>query len=231
MKRIALFSVVCIAIAFSSLAAAAESAPAKAHPDSSKWQDLFGPGLDDAFFSKGVWSFADGVLTAAKDRCIWTKKKFENCVIDLEFKTAKGTNSGVIIYCSDLENWIPNSVEVQILDDFSKHAKEVPASGRCGAIYGRLPAAKSVVKKPGKWNRMTITCKGKMIQVVLNGRLVTEMDMDKWTSAKKNPDGSAIPSWFISTPLAKLPTRGHIGLQGKHGDSPIYFRNLKIKSL
>ena len=62
---------------------------------------------------------------------------------------------------------------------------------------------------------MTITCKGKMIYVMLNGEPVTEMDMSKWTSAKKNPDGSDIPPW-LSKPMAELPTKGHIGLQGKH---------------
>jgi hypothetical protein len=77
---------------------------------------------------------------------------------------------------------------------------------------------------------MTITCKGKMIYVMLNGELVTEMDMSKWTSAKTNPDGSEIPSW-LSTPFAELPTKGRIGLQGKHAGAPIFFRNVKIKEL
>lgn len=230
MKNLALLMTVCLALMISSMAAAADAVGTKTHPDSSKWQDLFTPSLDNAIFPKGVWTFEEGVLRATKDQCIWTKKQFEKCIIDIEFKTAEGTNSGVVIYCGDLKNWIPNSVEVQIFDDFSKHAKEMPATWHCAAIFGHLAASKSVVKKPGEWNRMTITCRGKMIYVMLNGQQVTEMDMNKWTSAKKNPDGTEIPPW-LSTPLAKLPTKGHIGLQGKHGESPIYFRNLKIKTL
>jgi hypothetical protein len=31
--------------------------------------------------------------------------------------------------------------------------------------------------------------------------------------------------------LAELPTPGHVGLQGKHGGVPIWFRNMKIKAL
>jgi hypothetical protein len=77
---------------------------------------------------------------------------------------------------------------------------------------------------------MTITCKGTKIAVVLNGEKVTEIDMKDWTSAKKNPDGSDIPPW-LSKPMADLPTRGHVGLQGKHAGAPIYFRNLKIKTI
>ena len=69
-----------------------------------------------------------------------------------------------------------------------------------------------------------------MISVMLNGEVVTEMDMSLWKSAKTNPDGSEIPSW-LSTPFAQLSTHGHIGLQGKHAGAPIYFRNMKIKVL
>ena len=56
------------------------------------------------------------------------------------------------------------------------------------------------------------------------------MDMSKWTSGKVNPDGSEIPSW-LPKPFAELPTKGYIGLQGKHGDSLIWFRNVKVRSL
>ncbi|MCD4727769.1 MAG: DUF1080 domain-containing protein, partial [Pirellulales bacterium] len=59
---------------------------------------------------------------------------------------------------------------------------------------------------------------------------VTEMDMRKWTSATKNPDGSDIPKW-LGKSLAERPTKGHVGLQGKHAGAPIYFRNIKIKKL
>ena len=96
---------------------------------------------------------------------------------------------------------------------------------------GVLGAVKDeVVKKPGEWNHMRIKCSGQHIMVILNGKKVTEMDMSKWTSGTKNPDGSDIPSW-LPKPFAELPTKGFIGLQGKHGDSLIWFRNIKIRSL
>ena len=204
--------------------------PAKGHPDSAKWDNVFADDLSDAVFPKGIWSVEDGALTATQDQCIWTKKEYENFVVDLEFKTAPGTNSGVIVYCSDVGNWIPSAVEIQILDDHDPGAAKMPASWRCGAIFGHAPATKSTVKKPGEWNRMTVTCKGQSISVMLNGEVVTEIDMKNWTSAKKNPDGSDIPPW-LSRPMAELPTKGRIGFQGKHGGKPIYFRNLKIKTI
>ena len=129
-----------------------------------------------------------------------------------------------------MKNWIAKSIEVQILDDYDPKRASVPKTWHCGGIFGRLAPTKSVVKKPGQWNRMTVTCQGPIITVLLNGEQVTRMDKRKWTLAKKNPDGSETPSW-LATPAAELPAKGHIGLQGKHGGAPIYFRNLKIKPL
>ncbi|MCH5374278.1 MAG: DUF1080 domain-containing protein [Planctomycetes bacterium] len=212
------------------VAMAADDVPPKSHPDSADWKSLFNGDLSDAIFPAGVWSVTDGVLTATEDQCIWTKEVYDDCIIDLEFKTAEGTNSGVIVYASETDNWIPNSVEIQIADDFAEQWANSPKTWQCGAIFGRLAASKSMVKKPGQWNRMTVTCKGPMIWVMLNGKQVTELDMRKWTSATKNPDGSEIPAW-LNKPLSELPTKGHIGLQGKHAGAPIYFRNVKIKTL
>ena len=208
---------------------AAAPATASAHPDTSAWQPLFKADLSDAEFKKGVWTVADGVITASEDESIWTKEQHENYTLDLEFKTADGTNSGVIIYCTDKGNWIPNSLEVQIADDHSKEWSSKPRTWQCAAIFGRLAATKSVVKKPGEWNRMTISCEGQKVTVILNGEKVTEMDMAKWTEQKKNPDGSEIPAW-LSKPAATLPTKGFIGLQGKHAGAPIFYRNVKLKT-
>jgi len=202
---------------------------AAGHPDSSAWKPLFAADLSDAEFPAGVWSVKDGEMTATEDQCIWTKASFENFTLDLEFKTGEAANSGVVIYCTDVKNWIPNSVEVQILDDFSPKWKDAAPTWRCGGIFGHLAPSKSAVKKPGEWNRMTITARGPMITTVLNGETVSVMDMRKWTSAKTNPDGSEIPPW-LSRPFAELATKGRIGLQGKHGGALITFRNVKIRS-
>ena len=209
-----------------------EAKPDK-HPstEGEAWKPLFSKDLGNAKFPEGIWTRdGEGVLTASEDQAIWSEKKYHDFVLDLEFKTASDTNSGVIVHCSDVENWIPNSVEIQIADDHSEQWAKADKTWQCAAIFGRLAAKKSLVKKPGEWNRYTITCKGKMIYVVLNGELVTEMDMGKWTDPKKNPDGSDIPAW-LSKPAASLPLEGHIGLQGKHAGAPIFFRNIKIKEL
>ena len=211
-------------------ARAMDELPPKAHPNSTNWEKLFAPDLSNADFPSGIWYLEDGLLTASKDEMIWSHKDYENFVIDLEFKTAPNANSGVMIYQTDAKNWIPNSIEIQILDDWGTKWAKVPPSWKCAGIFGRLAPTKSVVKPAGEWNRMTIWAKGQRIYVMLNGELVAQCDMSKWTDLKKNPDGSDILSWYTK-PMAALSTKGKIGLQGAHGGVHTYFRNVKIRQL
>jgi hypothetical protein len=222
--------VLALGIALSTACRQAEQPAAPAAAPQPQWTDLFAADLSNAVFPAGVWTVADGVITASEDQALWTNRDYENFVLDLEFMTAPGTNSGVIVYCTDVANWIPNSVEIQIADDFAEIWAKEPGTWHCGAIFGHLAPTKSLVKKPGEWNRYAITCVGKRITVELNGEKVTDMDMSLWTSAKTNPDGSEIPSW-LSRPFAELATKGRIGFQGKHAGAPIYFRNIRIKEL
>lgn len=229
MKRATILSLAACGVILPALALGLD-VPPQQHPDTIGWKPLFAKDLSNAIYPADVWQVDEGVLTATEDQCIWTKQAYDDFVLDLEFKTANGSNSGVIVYASDLKNWIPNAVEIQIADDFAPKWANSPATWRCAAVFGHSPASTSAVKRPGQWNRMTITCKGPMIWVMLNGQQVNQIDMRRWTSAKTNPDGSKIPPW-LSKPLADLPTKGHIGLQGKHAGAPIFFRNLRVKSL
>lgn len=230
MKNVLLLTMVCCCVLAMQSCSQEVCIPPVSHPDSGQWGSLFSENLSNAVYPAGVWTFEDGVLTASEDQCIWTEKDYDNFIIDLEFKTDDGTNSGVIVYCTDIKNWIPNAVEIQIADDFAEKWAKADKTWHCGAVFGHLGASKSMVKRPGLWNRYTITCKDKMIYVMLNGEQVTVMNMSLWTSGKKNPDGTDIPPWMPKA-FAKLPTHGHIGFQGKHAGAPIYFRNLKIMEI
>ena len=222
MKRISLLiTVICCCTCIQTLSATEKNA----------WKPLFGENLKEAKFNPEVWSETNGVLSAVKDEAIWTNIEYENFEVDLDFKNDVATNSGVIVYCTDTEDWIPNSVEIQIMDDYAEKWAECKPNEKCGAIYGHLAANKeNVVKKPGEWNHMRVKCVGKHITVILNGKKIKDMDMSLWTDGKKNPDGSDIPAW-LPKPFAELPTKGFIGLQGKHGDALIWFRNMKIREI
>ncbi len=193
--------------------------------------NVFLPDLSNAYFKKGVWAFTkDGILSAEEDKGLWTKKQYENFILELDFKNEPGANSGVFVYGSDLRKWMTHSVEIQITDDYSERWSKAPSTWHCGAIFGHLAPSHDAVKKPGEWNHYKITCKGQNVTVELNGETVTRMDMSKWTSAATNPDGSKIPGW-MKVPYAQLPTKGHIGLQGKHAGVKVYFRNINITKL
>ena len=201
------------------------------HPDSRNWRSLFNLDLNNAVFTKGVWFInGKGDLTADKDEAIWTDRDYENFVLDLEYTCDPAANSGVLIYGSDLVNWIPNTVEIQILDDNNPHWSKEQPFAKNGGLYGHLPPKINNVKPAGEWNRMTVTAQGKRVKVAVNGEMTVDTDLSQWTSAKKNPDGTDIPPW-LSRPWAELPTKGRIGLQGKHGSASIYFRNVRIKEL
>jgi hypothetical protein len=220
-------------VLFSALALrSAAQEPEYLHPNTAGkgWHPLFDKSLSNAIFPDSVWSVTDGVLTATKDESIWSAKEYDNFILDLDFMNAPGTNSGVLVHATDTKDWIPHSVEIQITDDYSDEWAKAEPDWQCASIFGHQPATKHIVKKPGEWNHYTVTCKGRMIWVVLNGELVNTCDMSLYTSAKKNPDGTEPPDW-LSNPMATLPLHGRVGLQGKHAGAPIYFRNIMIKEL
>lgn len=202
------------------------------HPNTREkgWTNVFAKGLTNGIYPAGIWKDSAGTFTASKDEALWSKDQYDDFVLDLDFQTAEGTNSGVMVHATDLVEWIPHSVEIQIADHYSKEWSNVSPNWQCAAVFGHQPATNKSLKHPGEWNHFTITCRGKMIWIVLNGILVNECDMSKFTSAKTNPDGSEVPEW-LSNPMATLPLRGHIGFQGKHAGAPVYFKNIKIKKL
>ena len=187
-------------------------------------QDVFQKGLSNAVMEAGSWAFdAEGVLapTPTGHGDIWTKERYGNFVLELDFKVPEKGNSGVFIRTGDIKKWINTAIEIQIhaTTDGTKH-------GQCGAVYDCLSPSKDATKKAGEWNHYVITCLNNKIYVNLNGQDVIDMDLDQWTQARKNPDGT--PNKF-TTAYKDMPREGHLGFQ-YHGN-PVWFKNLKIKSL
>lgn len=190
-----------------------------------KYEDVFKRDLSNAVMQPSSWSFdADGVLSPTPDGHgdIWTKERYGNFTLELDFKVPERGNSGVFIRTGSIKNWINTAIEVQIhaTTDGTKH-------GQCGAIYDCLSPSKTAVKKPGEWNHYVITCLDNKIYVNLNGQDIIDMDLDRWTEAGKNPDPSGTKNKF-RTAYKDMPREGHLGFQ-YHGN-PIWFKNLKIKS-
>jgi len=186
-------------------------------------KDVFRKNLSNGIMEPGSWAFgADGVLapTPSGHGDIWTKERYGNFILELDFKVPEKGNSGVFIRTGSLQNWINTAIEVQIhaTTDGTKH-------GQCGAIYDCLPPSKDATKKPGQWNHYVITCLDNKIYVNLNGEDIIDMDLNLWTEVGKNPQGTRNK---FKGAYKNMPREGHLGFQ-YHGN-PVWFRNLKIKS-
>lgn len=172
----------------------------------------------------GAWVARDGELQPAESGAggyLWTKEAYGDFVLSLEFKMSEDCNSGVF-FRTDPKNPVQGGFEIQIMDTAAK-----PEMGKhdCGALYDALAPSVNAARPAGEWNRMTITCQGPRLTVVLNGKTVVEADIDRWSTAQRNPDGS--PNKFKAA-LKDLPRRGQVGLQ-YHGH-PVWFRGITIEA-
>jgi len=172
----------------------------------------------------GGWEAKAGILgpSAKPGGYIWAKGKYDNFELELDFKMSKRCNSGVF-FRTDPSNPVQGGFEIQILDS---DGKAKVGKHDCGALYDALPPSSNPTKPAGEWNHMKLTVNGASVKVVLNGKQVVDADLDKWTTPRKNPDGSRNK---FRTALKDLPRTGSIGLQ-YHGH-PVWFKNLKLKKL
>ncbi|MEN6496806.1 MAG: DUF1080 domain-containing protein [Thermoguttaceae bacterium] len=175
----------------------------------------------------GSWVVEDGVLSRKGGADLWTLDEFGDFILDLEFKVGQGTNSGVCLRVKrDPEIqpiWRDGALEIQMLDSCGSTKPSLQDSG---ALYDLVAPSKNVMRKAGEWNRLTVTAIGSRITVVMNGERVVDADLEKWTEAHKNPDGT--PNKYAKA-MKDYPRKGYIFLQ-EHGD-PVWFRKIWIKSL
>jgi hypothetical protein len=199
-----------------------------------EWQTLFN-GRDLDGWTCGPdrsWAVEDGELTLRREfdgkehnaDYLWTKETFGDFLLDLEFKIPEQANSGVFLRTADLNDPVYTGIEVQVANSYGR--ENLSRGGTAGAIYDCLAPSKNAIKKPGEWNRMLVTCRGAKIQVELNGEPVIDMDLDRWTQPKQNPDGT--PNKFPRA-LKDFARQGYIGLQD-HGRA-VWYRNIRVARL
>ena len=205
------------------LGGAPSSLFAAGNPDTTGWKDLFAQDLSDAT-NAGRWNWVDGTLVAKDHETLWTNESYSNFVLDLDFKVAKESNSGVFLRSGNIKDTLA-ALEIQVHEntDGSKY-------GMVAAIYDAMPPSKSMAKPVGEWNHFTITCQDSLVIVVFNGEEVIHADLNDWKEAHKNPDGT--PNKF-KIALKDFARNGPLGLQGLHGkaQAPVWYRNLKVKRL
>ena len=217
------FLIASLALLGSAVVSPLTAAP-KTHPDTAGWQNLFAPDFSNATTKTGDWTFENGELVAKNHETLWTKKSYTNFVLDLEFKVAKESNSGVFLRSSDIKNVLA-ALEVQVHEN-----QDGAHYGMVGAIYNAQPPAQAMSKPVGEWNHFTITCNDSRVSLIFNGEEVWNVDLNTWTESKKNPD-STVNKFKVA--LKDFSRNGPLGLQGLHGkaQAPVWYRNIKIKEL
>lgn len=211
------------ALVFTALMACFAAAPLAAAEG--EWKPLFN-GKDTTGWTNAAgkapnagWVVEGDTLTLKKGGGdIWTKERYGDFVLDLEFKTTG--NSGVFIRTDKPTDNVQTGIEVQVDNPAAK-----PSKHSVGAIYDLVPPSKAVGKKDD-WNHCVITAQGAKLKVELNGEPIAEMNLDEWKDGSKNPDGSGNK---FKTALKDFKREGHIGFQD-HG-AAVSYRNVKIKSL
>jgi 3-keto-disaccharide hydrolase len=163
----------------------------------------------------------DGVIFCAKGGGgrLFTGKEYSDFVFRFDFKLEDGSNNGLGIRSPLEGDPAYVAIELQILDDESKRygGKLRPAQYH-GSIYDVVPAERGALKKAGEWNEQEVTCIGRKIKVVLNGKTILDADVNKVTDPEK-----------IMKHPGLFRDRGHIGFLG-HNDY-LEFRNIRIKEL
>lgn len=160
---------------------------------------------------------------------IYYKEQFENFELYLEWKLPKGGNSGVFYHVQEGYNAPHNiSPEYQILDDDGweeiNNAK-LKNWQKAGANYGmHEPNISKKLNPSGQWNSSRIIYDNNKVEHWLNGKIILSFfkDSDDWNK-KRNSE-----IFRDKTDYGKF-KKGYIALQDH--DTPIWFRNIRIKKL
>lgn len=169
------------------------------------------------------YEVVDGAVRCKKGKGgnLFTKEKYADFVVRLEFKLPPAGNNGLAIrYPGKGNPAYDGMTELQVLDSEHKRYANLDKLGRQyhGSAYGILPAQRGYLRKTGQWNFQEVTVKGSTIKVELNGTVIMNGDLGK------------VRNYMANSPHpGKSLKQGHFGFAG-HND-PVEFRNISIKKL
>jgi hypothetical protein len=159
--------------------------------------DAFGPQTGDKVVN---WAIEDGVLTNTPPSSnLLSKQKFKDFRIQVEYKVAQGSNSGI---------YLRGRYELQVLDDYGK---PVESHGHM-AIYAWTPPLVNASKPAGEWQTLDATLVANRLSATLNG-----------TKVHDNTEIQAITGGALD---ADELAPGPILLQGDH--AKVWFRKVVV---
>jgi len=139
-------------------------------------------------------------------------ERFGDFDLHLEFKTARGANSGLFLRAQPNDP-VYRGFEIQILDDHGWN----PSKHGTGAIYDVVTPMFNVTMPHGQWNSFDINVRGRAVVVFVNGWKVIDTDF----GYLKEPVGK------FKVAFADLPLDGYVMLQDHGGE--VWFRNIYIR--
>jgi len=208
--------------------------------DKGKWISLFdGKTLKGWHgYNKGDapvknWTIIDGALVclgAAPDAAggdLVTDGKYENFILEWEWKVDKGSNSGVMYHVIEDKKYhspYQTGPEYQIIDDVN-FPEKLEEWQKAGADYAMHPANTNKKLAPvGEWNSSKIVFNHGHVEHWLNGKKIVEFtawDKD-WDNKKTNGKWKGYPDYGTAK-------TGFIALQD-HGNKA-YYKNIRIRPL
>ncbi len=169
------------------------------------------------------WEIKDGAIyQKGKAGDLYAIKKYENFILEFDFKISKNGNSG-IKYKSWNTSGFGLGCEYQILDTINEN--NVPVKQRSGSLYDVIPTRlPQNILRSGEFNHGKIIVTGKHIEHWLNGQLAVSVEVGSptWLDGVAN-------SKFAQTPEFGTVKEGRIFLQD-HNDE-IWFKNIYITEL
>ena len=151
---------------------------------------------------------------------LYTADEFDDFVLRFAFKVPPGANNGIAIRAPLGGDAAYQGMEVQVLENsHPKYAGLKPWQFH-GSIYGIAAAKRGYQGPPGTWNHQEIRADGRRVTVVLNGKMIMDIDLDQALSegslSGRDHPGAARAS-------------GHLGFCG-HGDV-VHFKDLRVQPI
>ncbi|HET6201730.1 MAG TPA: DUF1080 domain-containing protein [Planctomycetota bacterium] len=171
------------------------------------------------------WKAVDGALSRVdKADDIVTEEEFGDFELSLEWKIAKGGNSGIFFGVTEDHDTVwQTGPEFQILDN-AGHKDGGNTMTSAGSNYALHAPAKDATRPVGEWNEARIRVEGAKVEHWLNGVKLLEYELG-------SPEWKALvaASKFASMPDYGTRKKGRIALQD-HGDA-VSYRSIKIRPL
>ena len=157
---------------------------------------------------------------AEKSGNLETMKEYSDFIFRCDFRLTPGSNNGIGLRVPQGQHAATQGMEIQIIDNTAYRETKLKPYQVHGSVYGLIPARDGALNPVGEWNHQEISCVGKHVTVILNGKTIV--------------DGN-IADAYARGPLDDREhpgierTSGHLCLLGHK--SVVEFRNLCIKEV